>query len=380
MNSSRLATNSRKAGKRLEAGFSLVELMAAMTIFVIVSAAALSLFSIQQPLFRRQQGLVGVNIGLRNALTQLQMDAVNAGARFFTGINIPSSPIGVTVNHPNPGAGCYVGGTYTATCFDTLNVIAIDANTPPINPTAGSLTSAPPVLALPATGKTAPQTAALFKRNDQILFLSNDAQKLTTAVLTADATAVGGNVQFQFNATDTSGKYSPISATDCRATNNNDPLCIATHALNDVFAGDVVTGSPVHNVSLSSSFGATDWILKLAPITYQVDLTDATNPELTRTQSGTTSVVMEQIIGFRVGGAVWNDATATTNANYYYDPSTYPTPYDFSLVRSIRVSLIGRTPPSTDPSYTFRNSFDNGPYQIVGASVVINPRNQSMND
>jgi hypothetical protein len=55
-------------------------------------------------------------------------------------------------------------------------------------------------------------------------------------------------------------------------------------------------------------------------------------------------------------------------------------PYDFSAVRSVRTSIIARTPPSSDPNYPFRNSFDGGAYQILGASVVVNPRNLSMND
>jgi hypothetical protein len=45
----------------------------------------------------------------------------------------------------------------------------------------------------------------------------------------------------------------------------------------------------------------------------------------------------------------------------------------------VRVSLIGRTNPNPDPTYTFRNTFDGGPYQVVDANVVINPRNITMN-
>jgi len=52
---------------------------------------------------------------------------------------------------------------------------------------------------------------------------------------------------------------------------------------------------------------------------------------------------------------------------------------DFALIRSVRVSLIARTNPNPDPSYTFRNTFDGGPYQVVNATVVINPRNMTMN-
>ena len=54
--------------------------------------------------------------------------------------------------------------------------------------------------------------------------------------------------------------------------------------------------------------------------------------------------------------------------------------YNFSLVRSIRVSLIGRTTPDYRGTYKFRNTFDNGPYQVQGIAVVANPRNLSMND
>jgi len=114
-------------------------------------------------------------------------------------------------------------------------------------------------------------------------------------------------------------------------------------------------------------------VLKLAPITYQVDASDPTNPKLTRTQGGQTNVISEQIIGFKVGAAVWN---GTTDDTYSFDANTYL--HDWSLIRSVRISLIGRT--QTDVANNFRNSFDGGAYKIESVSVVINPRNLSMND
>jgi len=42
--------------------------------------------------------------------------------------------------------------------------------------------------------------------------------------------------------------------------------------------------------------------------------------------------------------------------------------------------LIGRTNPSGNVDEKFRNTFDQGPYKIQALSVVINPRNLSMND
>ena len=60
-------------------GFTLVELMVAMTIFLVIGGTAMSLFSQHANLFTTQQGEVGLNMTLRNALQQIQTDAVQAG-------------------------------------------------------------------------------------------------------------------------------------------------------------------------------------------------------------------------------------------------------------------------------------------------------------
>jgi hypothetical protein len=85
---------------------------------------------------------------------------------------------------------------------------------------------------------------------------------------------------------------------------------------------------------------------------------------------------MDQVIGFKVGAAWWNSGVSTFD--YYYLTSAYNS--DFTYVRSVRLTLIGRTAPSTDPTYTYRNPFDSGPYQIRGSSIVVNPRNLTMNN
>src|SRR5262249_1266426 len=115
------------------------------------------------------------------------------------------------------------------------------------------------------------------------------------------------------------------------------------------------------------------WVLKLAPTIYQVDASDPANPKLVRTQGGQSNVIAEQIIGFKVGASIWN---GTDDSTYNFDSSTYS--YDCQPVRAVRVSLIGRT--AADPTSTFRNTFDGGPYKIESVSVVVNPRNLSMND
>ena len=123
----------------------------------------------------------------------------------------------------------------------------------------------------------------------------------------------------------------------------------------------------------------------MAPITYSVDTSSPTNVKLTRSQGGTTSVLAEQMIGFKVGASLFNDSTDTDTPSYQFDASNYSISgtsfaYDYTVVRSVMISLIGRTPPVTDPTYVFRNSFDQGPYEVQGVSFVVNPRNMSMTD
>jgi hypothetical protein len=221
----------------------------------------------------------------------------------------------------------------------------------------------------------------------------------------------------------------------------NDPISITTNA-------------PA--AELTSSFGTSDWLVRLMPISYYVDVTTATDPQLKRAQlqgsSGSQTVVkntvMDQVIGFKVGAALrnslseftvntlgttvnmvstgpgavfpagWatppnalvtiNDGTYTVQSvagngaslilttdageqtnvtlngpitqSYPYNYTTSNYNNDYALVQAVRVSIIGRTAPSTDPTYTYRNPFDGGAYQIRGSSIVVNPRNLTMRD
>ena len=120
-----------------------------------------------------------------------------------------------------------------------------------------------------------------------------------------------------------------------------------------------------------------------------MDLTDPTNPTLTRTVAGLSQTLSQktlatQIVGFKLGVSLFNNTTDTDTTTYSFDASSYnngtSVPYNYTLVRSVMVSLIGRTKPQTDPTYVFRNTFDSGAYEIQGVSVVINPRNMSMTD
>ncbi|MFI5110214.1 MAG: type II secretion system protein J [Terriglobales bacterium] len=377
-------------------GFSLLELLVATAVFMLIAGTAFTLFSKQELASELVQGQVGLNIALRNAATQLQIDLANAGSGYFQGSNVPSWPVGVTIvnNVVASGSSCYNSGssTYGASCFDQVNIIAAanPATYPPVNATdssgaAGvgncSNTNTGIAYGQAASGLTLAQTAAKFSSGDQLLFLTSTGNYITSVVLTAAPTVAGSAVKFTFNAT----LDQTVSSINYKGYNAlaHDPLDItACDGLST--CSTAAQGQP--GSKLGEQFCGTDWILKLAPITYQVDLTTPSNPKLTRTQNGSTVTVMEQVVGFKVGAAIWNAASGTDATSYNYAASTYTNStandmaYNFTLVRSVRVSLIGRTTPSTDPNYKFRNAFDNGAYQVQGTAVVVNPRDMSMND
>jgi hypothetical protein len=343
-----------------------MELMVAIGIFLVIGGAAFTLARQHIPLFSSQQNQAGLNFSLRNAVAQMQIDVVNAGSGFYTAADVPGWPIGLTIiNNPAGATDCHnsVTNTYGPTCFDTLNVISTDKNTAPSHPSDSTGktsvdTSTNTILYLTPVAPTTPAAlAANLKNGDQILLLTDDGSHMTTTKLTADAVVSGTMVKITHALIGADGTNSAA----------NDPLGISTSA-----ESRVLLKPPV--------FDPNDWVLKLAPITYDVDATDPTNPKLRRRQTGidcntdpAKCVIAEQVIGFKIGASLWN---GTTDSTYDYDASHYSK--DFTKIRAVRITLIGRTPPA--PASDFRNKFDQGPYKIEATSVVINPRNLSMKD
>ena len=420
------------SGRRNHAeGFSLIELMVAMAVFLIISITAFTLFSRHQSLLSQEQGMAGLNIGLRNAISQIQIDAVNAANGLILGANVPAWPVGITIVNSNPTtAQCNPSATnpatYAAACFDQLNVVMVDANTPPVHPqtSAGGCINTNTGTTLygglsgvinPATGSafTAAQVYPNFKTGDQLLFVTATGSAFTTAKLTANGAASSspsGYVGLTFTSTGVGGTNTtandPISMT-IASTVNTTNTTVSWVSGNKFVTGDVWDGQTVQinganyavstvssatsltlatsagsqssvpffpSGSLTSSFCSTDWVLRLLPIQYSVSVANASDPQLVRTQGGVPNVVMDQVIGFKVGAAWWDNDPAT----YAYDYLTSDYGGDFTRVRAVRVTLIGRTAPSTDPFYTYRNPFDSGAYQIRGSSVVVDPRNLTM--
>ena len=194
----------RSRGNRT-AGFTLAELLIAVAMFTVFAGAAFSLMAQHQPLFNQQQGLAQLNISMRNAVAQMQVDVVNGGAGYYSGVNIPNWPVGVVItNNVVSSAGdCHTGTTYGLTCFDSFTVIISDPNTTPVNALAGASGSLPvtagtclsnttvtssttTLYVLPPTGVTAATYAGNFKSGDQILLVKGDGSKYTTTKLTAN--------------------------------------------------------------------------------------------------------------------------------------------------------------------------------------------------
>ena len=85
--------NGNRPTIRAKAGFSLLELTIAMAIFLIISGVAFSLFNQQQKSSALLQGQTALNVALRSAVSQLQMDVVNGGSGYFQAANMPSWPL-----------------------------------------------------------------------------------------------------------------------------------------------------------------------------------------------------------------------------------------------------------------------------------------------
>lgn len=435
-------------------GFSLLELVIAMGLFLVLGGASLTLFSRHETLLGKEQGIAGLNIGLRNALSQIQIDASNAGYGLIMGANAPAWPVGITIYNSDPTAAqCNPTATnpptYAAACFDKFNVVMVDPNTPYLQlPSSYNCTTGPlytngtvnnilttettsSLVGTPGTGSSSTYYSN-FKSGDQILLVKANGQLFTTATLSAAGTNSSPNVQLTFHDTQIGGfNYSVTSLNDPLlmttpygyvtttagsttvswvsgntfvtgtawngmqiqiGNNTNYTVASVTSSTSLTLSAAVPTGQGQTNVplltsaTLTNQFCSGDFVLRLLPIQYSVSVANASDPQLVRTQGTTSNVVMDQVIGFKVGAAWWDNNTSTFaycyNTGPYCDSANTVQGYNgnFTLVRAVRVSLIGRTTPSSDPTYTYRNLFDSGPYQIRGNSIIVNPRNLTMNN
>lgn len=375
----------------VESGFSLVELLVALGVFLVLSLGAVTLVKQHVPLASIVQNQVSLNIALSNVIAQIQSDGVNAGAGYFQQLNNSDNPLGLTViNCGDPNNGCS-----NAAGNDILNILAMDPNTPavPATDSAGNttvdLTKNPPMgcsqsnsntnnvflLPNPTSTITPAALAALYNTGDYIFLLNANAQGVNTFT-TTQLTGPG-----KVSTTNPNVVVLPIKATDANGVSltfgpgSADPLYITKDQGNNRLANTFCYSNPNSMVMR---------ILPSAMVTYSVD----GNGNLLR--NGV--VLSSNIVSFKVGA--W---AATTGSNQ--DQSSYlfnapnnppsggcqPVPgndcgynNDWPLIRSVLVTVVGRTNPN--PANPFRNSFDGGAYQVQAATTILNPRNLSMRD
>jgi prepilin-type N-terminal cleavage/methylation domain-containing protein len=420
--------------RRPASGFTLIELMVAMAVFLVVAGTAFSVFNQHMEMITRQENLSGVNVALRNAAGQLQIDLSKAGQNLLAGIGNSqiSFSAGVIINNNVPAAQggtaatCAPAGNLYAypvpsACFDSITIFG-----PHSTGCAATSNGYPPVLQISDPGNSQESLssssimwgsdpnnasnnsadAACFKNGDELLVIqlpSNgstlncannvpSAFCLASVTLTKDGLVSGGKVQLQHNPTGSSGGPAGCPGAGC------------TDPQNVIYNPNAASGANFGN-ELAPGFSNGAYIVDIgagnSAVTYGVQVNPqlANDTQLVRCDSNGCAVLADQVIGFKVGAALWNNTQGGQPdiANYFYDSSKYcnelngadcntvPPPtndqYDFSLVRAVRVSLVGRTPPKSDVSLNqFANGFDGGPYLVQQASVVVDLRNLSIDD
>src|SRR5581483_3053995 len=275
-------TVSRSSRKAL-AGFSLIELMVAMSVFLIVGGAVVALVRRHVPLFNTAQNQAGLNVTLRNAVAQLQMEVVNAGSSYSAANPMPFWPIGATIQtatKPN----CQLTRNYVSSCFDRFSLIDADPNLPALAPgdqtgkvnidTSGNATI---YLTFPGNPANAPTSsydawATLLPAGTEIMLVQGGTDmpagqpRITvTVVQSPGAVRSGNSVQV------------PIALTSGTGAPTQDPMGIYD-------AGEAARFTSVFNPQL-------DYAIKLNSTVYSVDGTDITNPKLIRTNpTGTQDV------------------------------------------------------------------------------------------
>src|SRR5258708_14595511 len=161
------------------------------------------------PMSNSKQTQTVLNVGLRNAIAQMQIDVVNAGNGFIVP-GQPIKPFGLTVNN-TAGGGCYDPATFTygQNCFDELHVISINAGTDvstPISATSCVSKTSSTLDVLPNDPSVALTTlAGEFQNNDQLLLVtvdnSRDITQMAMIALTADRIVSGGKAHLAHNPT-----------------------------------------------------------------------------------------------------------------------------------------------------------------------------------
>jgi prepilin-type N-terminal cleavage/methylation domain-containing protein len=355
--------------RQRSAGFSLIELMVAMTIFLIVGGAAVNLISKHEALFTSSQNQTGVNISLRNAVAQIQTDVVNAGSGYYPGSSMPFWPVGITTKMAaTPNCNTQAAPVvYVQTCFDQLTVLTADPSMPSAQPSADQAGTLAFTIASPDLYLTFPTTpaptpamltlwAATFAPGNEILLVTGNNSNPIMAPLVIQSQ--GGAVGAVVTGTTLHLLVTPASP------GSPDPLGIYDNNLSDAnqFAA-------VGTAASGTTFGpAKDYAIRLDATVYFVNNSNQLIRQVGIAAGAPQDAIAENVVGFNLQEFANGGWTTLTSGA------------DWTKIRAVYAQIVLRAPSQSNVGSGYKNSYDQGAYQVQGMSMVINPRNLSMNN
>jgi len=350
-------------------GFSLLEMLVGIALMLILGGMVFALFNRHATVYKLQQEVTELNLGLRSGLELISADLINAGANLSSGgsqrfpfpvvidksFNGDFDRITVYQGYKDDDANNYLPPT-TLTTFD---------GTMPLTPIRIDNTAT--LYLNPAPGKTAAQTAALLPAGAFVVIVNTDID---------DAVKYGqiGPVTLSGATTSNCGASPCVQITTAGGPDTGSGLMGETAA----------TGVKPEMVGTSFPFGA--MVVKLAPpVRYSVDTqTDPLRPALVRTTitSAGESAPLQLVSNLLSFSHRARLATAT---DAFPDPALYqkvdsmgnlvPAPRDFSLIQSLEVTMAGRT--STDRIDQYRSAIDpTKTFRLNTLSTVVALRNK----
>lgn len=338
---------------RRSSGFTLLEMLVGIALMVVLGGMVFGLFNKHATVYKLQQEVTELNLGLRSGLELISADLLNAGANLSAGgsqrfpfpvmvgknANGNFDSITVYQGYKQDNALNYVSPT------TLTKLTGIDPGVPiPINNTATLYLN-------PAPGLTAAQTAALLPAGAYIVIVNTDTSDPNYGQI-APLTLAGGSIA------------SNCGASPC--------VQISTTGGLDNGSGLVGTGQGdgVAPAKLGTSFPFGAMVVKLAPrVTYLVDTAiDPVRPALVRTTTTAAGEsrlqLVSNLLSFSQRARM---ATGTFNNPDDYtgiDPlgNLVAMRRDFSLIQSVEVTIAGRTATdridryqsAIDPTKTFR--------------------------
>lgn len=334
-------------------GFTLLEMLVGIILMVVLGGMVFSLFNKHAVVYKLQQEVTELNLGLRSGLELISADLLNAGANLSSG-GSQRFPAPVIVRKNDNGnfdsITVYQGfkeddanNYLPPTTLSTLN-----GTNPPGVPLRIDNTATLYLDPAPFPGLTpsqaATKTAGLLTSGTFIVIVNTDTSdpnygQIAPLTLTADSATAGAGARVQIT---------KVGTADNRT---------------------IRSGLTVFS-KLGTSFPFGAMVVKLAPpVIYEVDTTDPLRPQLQRTTrtsvSDSTLQLVSNLLSFsqraRLATGVFNDPANYTRPG---SPTNPPAGNDFSLIESLEVTLAGRTSSdridryqsAIDPTKTFRLS------------------------